>query len=78
MLSAPARAIPVLGEFDVVVCGGGAAGCAAAIAAARHGARTLPIEKDGFLGGATVSQLVGHHKDHWPYEHKYWQDKGWL
>ena len=54
----PARAVPVLGEYDVVVCGGGPAGCAAAIAAARNGAKTLLIEKDGYLGGATVSQLV--------------------
>jgi hypothetical protein len=54
----PAREIPVLGEFDVVVCGGGPAGCAAAIAAARHGAKTLLVEKAGYLGGATVSQLV--------------------
>jgi hypothetical protein len=54
----PARDIPVLAEADVVVCGGGPAGCAAAIAAARHGARTLLVEKDGYLGGATVSQLV--------------------
>ena len=56
----PARDIPVLGHFDVIVCGGGAAGCAAAIAAARLGAETLLVEKDGYLGGATVSQLVGH------------------
>jgi hypothetical protein len=56
----PAREIPVLGAYDVVVCGGGAAGCAAAIAAARHGAKCLLVEKDGYLGGATVSQLVGH------------------
>ena len=55
-----ARDVPVLGEYDVVVCGGGAAGCAAAIGAARHGARTLLIEKNGYLGGATVSQLVAH------------------
>jgi len=54
----PARDVPVLGEWDVVVCGGGPAGCAAAIAAARAGARTLLIEKDGQLGGAVVSQLV--------------------
>ena len=54
----PAREVPVLGQYDVVVCGGGPAGCAAAIAAARHGARTLLVEKDGYLGGATVSQLV--------------------
>lgn len=55
-----ARDVPVLGTWDVVVCGGGAAGCAAALSAARHGAATLLIEKDGYLGGATVSQLVGH------------------
>jgi hypothetical protein len=52
------REIPVLSEYDVVVCGGGPAGCAAAIAAARHGAKTLLVEKYGFLGGATVAQLV--------------------
>jgi hypothetical protein len=54
----PAREISVLGEYDVVICGGGPAGCAAAIAAARHGSKTLLVEKDGYLGGATVSQLV--------------------
>ena len=54
----PARDVPVLGEWDVIVCGGGPAGCAAALAAARHGAKTLLIEKEGHLGGATVAQLV--------------------
>ncbi|MFO7870352.1 MAG: FAD-dependent oxidoreductase [Kiritimatiellia bacterium] len=54
----PARTLPVLGEYDVVVCGGGPAGCAAAVGAARHGVKTLLIEKDGYLGGATVSELV--------------------
>lgn len=29
-----AREVPILGDYDVVVCGGGPAGCAAAIAAA--------------------------------------------
>lgn len=54
----PARDIPVLGEWDVVVCGGGAAGSAAAIAAARAGAKTLLAERDAHLGGTTVSALV--------------------
>lgn len=45
-------------EFDVVVAGGGAAGCAAAVAAARCGARTLLLERYGFLGGAATNAQV--------------------
>lgn len=55
-----AREIKVLCSCDVVVVGGGAAGCAAAIGAANLGVDTLLVNKDGYLGGATVSQLVGH------------------
>jgi hypothetical protein len=47
----PARSLPVFGEFDVVVVGGGPAGIAASVSAARHGARTLLVERYGFLGG---------------------------
>jgi hypothetical protein len=54
----PSRRVPVLGRWDVLVCGGGPAGCAAAISAAKNGVRTLLVEKDGYLGGAVVSQLV--------------------
>ena len=47
----PARSLPVYGEFDVVVIGGGPAGLAASASAARHGAKVLLVERYGFLGG---------------------------
>ncbi|HEV2261588.1 MAG TPA: FAD-dependent oxidoreductase [Candidatus Rubrimentiphilum sp.] len=48
-----------MNEFDILVVGGGNAGCAAAIAAARHGARTLLVERYGFLGGTATASMVG-------------------
>jgi len=45
-------------EYDVIVAGGGTAGVAAAVAAARNGANTVLIEKYGFLGGAMTAGLV--------------------
>src|SRR5204863_2761786 len=38
-------------ETDVLVCGGGCAGLAAALSAARNGASTVLIERAGFAGG---------------------------
>ena len=43
----------------MVVVGGGPAGIAAAIAAARNGAQTLLVEQYGFLGGMATAGLVG-------------------
>ncbi len=45
-------------ECDVLVCGGGSAGVATAVAAARNGARTVLLEKNGFCGGVCVGSLV--------------------
>src|ERR1043166_3465041 len=42
---------PVIAEADVVVLGGGPAGIAAAVSAARTGAQTILLERYGFLGG---------------------------
>ena len=55
------REIAILDNVDVVVAGGGMAGIAAAIAAARHGAKTLLIEKNGWLGGMGITGATGLH-----------------
>ncbi|GFG53289.1 FAD-dependent oxidoreductase [Mycolicibacterium agri] len=46
-------------EFDVIVVGGGTAGVAAAISAARAGARTALVERSGFLGGTMTGVSLG-------------------
>lgn len=53
-----AKSIPVSGEYDVAVVGGGIAGIAAALAATRHGAKTLLIEREFALGGLATLGLV--------------------
>jgi hypothetical protein len=52
-------ATPVVAEVDVLVAGGGTAGCAAALAAARHGARVLLVERSGCLGGMMTHGNAG-------------------
>ena len=52
------RTIPVYDEVDVVVCGGGVAGVAAATCAARAGARVVLVERYGYLGGLATGGLV--------------------
>ena len=54
----PARDIPVAEQADVAVCGGGPAGVAAAVGAARRGAKTLLLEQHGCLGGIWTSGLL--------------------
>jgi hypothetical protein len=64
-ITEPARQVPLYGEYDVIVLGGGPAGIAACVAAARAGRRTLLIERYGFLGGmgtaAGVTNFCGLH-----------------
>ncbi|HJN17507.1 MAG TPA: FAD-dependent oxidoreductase [Armatimonadota bacterium] len=57
-ITEPSREIPVRWEADVVVCGGGPAGTAAALAAARNGAKTILLERHGCLGGLATGGLV--------------------
>ena len=64
-VSEPARTTPLFGEYEVVVLGGGPAGIAAAVSAARAGRSTLLVERYGFLGGmgtaAGVTNFCGLH-----------------
>ncbi len=46
-------------DYDVIVVGGGISGAMSAISAARNGAKTLVIEKYGFLGGMLTAAGVG-------------------
>jgi ribulose 1,5-bisphosphate synthetase/thiazole synthase len=63
----PQRDIPVAYRVQVLVVGGGVAGTAAALAAARTGARTLVIERGGFVGGTGTAALMSLYT--LPYEH---------
>ncbi|MEI7527590.1 MAG: FAD-dependent oxidoreductase [Elusimicrobiota bacterium] len=52
------QGIPTLRSADILVLGGGTAGAAAGIAAAREGLSTLVVEQLGFLGGSQTGALV--------------------
>lgn len=58
MYQTKSKSIPLNESYDVIVIGGGPAGCAAAVSAAREGAKTLVIEATGCLGGMATAGLV--------------------
>ena len=58
-LPAAGGSIPVIGEYDVVVIGGGTGGAPAGIGAARQGAKTLVVEYLHGLGGVGTTGLIG-------------------
>ena len=53
-----ARPLPVLGEYEVLVIGGGTGGAPAAIAAARQGARVLVVEYLHMMGGVGTAGYI--------------------
>ncbi len=52
------KKVSVTAKYDVLVAGGGPSGCAAAISAARNGAKVLLVEGTGALGGMGTSGLL--------------------
>ncbi|MDO5581220.1 MAG: FAD-dependent oxidoreductase [Planctomycetia bacterium] len=54
----PAQEVPIRGQSDIIVCGGGPAGAVAAISAARAGAKVQLLELQGSLGGVWTSGLL--------------------
>jgi len=59
MFTEQARRLPVYAEVDVLIIGGGPAGTAAALSAARAGADTLLVERQAYLGGSVADSLKG-------------------
>ena len=47
-----------MNNYDLVVVGGGTAGCACAYTAGKFGLKVLLIEQNTFLGGSITSSLV--------------------
>ena len=60
MLRKRKKGANALDHYHVAVIGGGPAGIAAAVSAAKCGAKTILIEKNGFVGGMSTSGLMNH------------------
>ncbi len=58
-LTVPETRLPVLEDADLIVVGGGSAGTAAAVTAARAGLRTVLVDDSPFLGGMSTGGCVG-------------------
>lgn len=56
----PSKQIPVKAQVDVLIVGGGPAGFAAAVNAARQGVKTMLIEQAGDVGGVATTGLMSH------------------
>ncbi|MBP5640026.1 MAG: FAD-dependent oxidoreductase [Victivallales bacterium] len=52
------RELPIIDFFDVLVCGGGPAGIAAAVTAAEQGAKVALVEQNTYLGGMATGGYV--------------------
>ena len=52
--------VPVRDSYDIIVCGGGIAGCAAALEGARHGKKVMLLEKSTVLGGLATMGLINY------------------
>src|SRR5206468_8064924 len=58
-LTVPEERLPVVEEAELIVVGGGSAGTAAAVTAARAGLRTVLVDDSPFLGGMSTGGCVG-------------------
>lgn len=59
VVEAEETVLPVLGNYDVLVMGGGTAGAPAAVGAAKHGAKTLVLDYMHGLGGIGTLGMIG-------------------
>ena len=58
LISEPGGPVPVISRSDLVVVGGGPAGIAAAVAAARNGLSVTMLERYAYLGGLASGGMV--------------------